>query len=33
LKPVSPSGTVVEARIPLGGPPPERTVRGAHPPG
>jgi signal transduction histidine kinase len=33
LKPVSPSGTVVEARIPLGGPLPERTVRGAHPPG
>jgi len=33
LRPVSPSGTVVEARIPLGGPLPERTVLGAHPPG
>jgi signal transduction histidine kinase len=33
LTPASPGGTAVEARIPLGGPLPERTVRGAHPPG
>jgi PAS domain S-box-containing protein len=34
LKPVAPKGTVVEARIPLGGPlPPERTIRAAYPPG